>query len=72
MPKGYKPMRVPIEAYKDLKKKKIKMEEVIKKTTGKSRRIPLTNIIRVVSKAPLILEDQDVFRLTKRRPKKRK
>ena len=57
------------EAYENLKLKKTKMENLIKKITGKNKSIPMTKIITVVSGTNLRLSDGYVLKLARDKKK---
>jgi len=69
MVKKYVACRVPFEAYENLKLKKTKMENLIKKITGKNKSIPMTKIITVVSGTNLRLSDGYVLKLARDKKK---
>lgn len=64
--KQYVQCRIPIEAYNNFHSKKIKMEDLIKKITGKSKSIPMTKIITVVSGSNIRLSDGYVLKLSRK------
>ena len=69
MVKKYVACRIPFEAYENLKLKKTKMENLIKKITGKNKSIPMTKIITVVSGTNLRLSDGYVLKLARDKKK---
>lgn len=67
MSKGYKPIRFPLEAYKNLVDKQVKMEEIASKLIGKKINIPLTRIIMIMSRNPLVIDDKSLIALVKKK-----
>ena len=63
MPKKYVAVRMPIGAYNNFVKRKIKLENVASKITRRIIRIPLTRVLRISSETPITLPDKDVFNL---------
>ena len=66
MSKGYKPIRFPMEAYRNLVDKQTKMEEIASKLLGKPTKIPFTNIITIMSRNPLVIDDKSLIALVNR------
>lgn len=50
--KKYKSVRIPLEAWDNLNKKKAKMESTIKEVTKKQKNIKFANFLRFVSSKP--------------------
>ena len=71
MAKKYVIYRVPIEADKGFKLKKLKIEKDIEKWTGKKRAIPMTKILNVVANTPIELHEDTIFRMVKRKKVKK-
>lgn len=71
MAKGYAPQRFPAEAFKAFKVKQQKMEEMMKKITGKPKKIPMTKVITAVAKEPTYLSDTDLIKYFKEKRKRR-
>lgn len=68
--KKYVIMRIPKEAHKAFIIKKERMQKMYSAITGKNQKIPLTRVIKVVSKEPTWLSDkelQEAFRKKKRK-----
>jgi hypothetical protein len=61
MTKQYKNARISLEAYNSLKSKQIKMNEIYKKLTGKTKIIPMSRIITIVAKNPVTLWDDELM-----------
>ena len=61
--KKYRPVRLPEEAYNNLIAKKIKMQNTIRSLTGKNIKVPLTNILIEMSRNPLELQDERLFKM---------
>lgn len=65
--KKYKIVRMPREAYDDLIRKKIQMENNLKNILGKKKNIPFTRVVRVVAKQPIYLDDFELSKMIKMR-----
>ena len=65
MTKRYKVVRIPEDAFKELKSKQDKMNKVLSDMTAKPQNVPLTNIIRVVAKRPIVLEDKELVKMVR-------
>lgn len=63
----YKSVRFPKDAYEKLVLKKKHMEEDYKELTGKVKKIPMTNVIRFLSRDKIYLDENEIVRLAKRR-----
>jgi len=53
----YVGVRMPLEAYKNYKKRQEKMEKAVNQITKKMITIPLTTVFEVSSTAPINLDD---------------
>ena len=69
MVKKYIAVRMPIEAYKKIVIKKVKLEKVGTRLIGKPVKIPLTRVFKVMADNPIKLPDEIVRDLFKRRKK---
>lgn len=67
MSKGYKPVRFPLDAYKNLVDKQTNMEKVASKLMGKKVTIPFTKIITIMSRNHLIIDDKSLIALVKKK-----
>lgn len=65
----YVATRVPIDVYNELKRKQINMSEMYFKLTGKKKNVPLTRVLRVVTKTPIYIEDNQLVRIFRRKRK---
>ena len=63
----YVQSRIPLDIHLKLMEKKIKLERVAKELTGKSRKIPKVDVLRMVVNEPLILADEVVKNIFKKR-----
>jgi hypothetical protein len=59
----YKVIRIPVEANEALKEKQSRMSEIYKRLTGKNKRLPITKIVTIVSKAPVFMDDTQLIQL---------
>lgn len=70
MARQYKIIRIPQEANEALKLKQTAMSDVYKKLTGRTKKLPITRIVSIVSAQPIMLSDTElvtIFRGKKRR-----
>jgi len=67
MSKGYKPIRFPLEAYRNLVDKQTRMEKMASELIGKPVKIPFTKIITIMSRNHLIIDDKSLIALVKRK-----
>jgi len=70
MARKYKIIRIPEEANNALVQKQIAMSGVYKRLTGKTKKLPITKIVSIVSAQPIFMNDNElvsVFRGKKRR-----
>lgn len=65
--KRYVQSRIPWDIHLKLIEKKIKLERVAKELTGKTRKIPKVDVLRMVVNEPLILADEVVKNIFKKR-----
>ncbi len=71
MSANYRPMRIPIEVYENLRKKRKKMEEVASEIAGRKVTIPFTKILKTLTARPLVLNDKQLFDLEFNRKRKK-
>lgn len=62
----YVPTRVPEDVYKELVSKQTKFEDFGKKILGKSVKIPLTKVMRIIIKRPIYIQDDELISFIKR------
>lgn len=67
MSKQYVPVRFPRIAFDNLKKKQKEMERVASKLLGKPVIIPLTKVLILTSKSPMILDDKNLIAIVKKK-----
>lgn len=72
MSKSYKIIRIPIEANDALKAKQIAMSDVYKRLTGKIGKLPITQIVTIVSKQPVFMDDQELVSIFRKGRKTRR
>lgn len=65
MVKKYKMVRVPIEAIKGFKDKKIKMEKTIKNYTGKVINVPMTKVMTFVANNPTEIHENQLTKIVR-------
>lgn len=70
MSKKYKTIRFPIEAKQGFINKKIRIEEKIKKLTGKPRRISLAETLRFFANRENVVYDDEIINHFYRKRKK--
>ena len=63
---NYKKVWMPLEAWKNFKFKQNKMQEEVRKLTGRQKRIPMTRIITAASIRPLFLETDELVKLSRK------
>ena len=61
MAKKYKMVRVPEDVFEDWKKRKNKIEERLKTTTNKPKRVTLTNVLKFYGKKKMYIWDDEVI-----------
>jgi len=71
MVKKYKIMRVPIEAVKGLKIKKVRMQKTIKNYTGKDVKIPMTQVMKFVATNPTEIHESSLVRFARKKQVRR-
>lgn len=69
MSKKYVAVRMPVEAYKNFQEKQKKMETTVFKIIRKVRKIPLTKVFIATSENPIILDDDYLMKLVKKKIK---
>jgi len=69
MTKKYMAVRMPVEAYKKIIVKKVRLEKVGSKLIGKPVTIPLTRVFKVMAENPIVLPDDIVKNLFRKRKK---
>lgn len=68
----YKPIRIPERVYKKVYAKKIKMDEMITRLSGKKKSVPLTRVLEVMANQPVYLSDEELFKIMKKKQRFRK
>ena len=71
MTKKY-PIKIDSETHTNLKIRQGKFEELIKKVTGKTQKIPLTKVLKISVKNPIEINYFEAFNLQKKLIKKGK
>ena len=59
----YKTPRIDIETHENFKKKQKRMQDVYKQLTGKKKRIPLTKVMKLASRQPLLFSDPELMKV---------
>lgn len=67
----YRRIKIYEEDYKKLQEKQAKMNGVLKKITGKPKRIPMIRVLKVVATEPIYLRDIDLKSLSKKNVRKK-
>lgn len=63
-------MRIDMECYNNFVIKQEKMNKIYKKITGKNKKIPLTRIIKISSKQPIYLDDNELMKIHSKKGRK--
>lgn len=71
MTKKYIQVRVPKEAYDNLRIKQDRMQRTASEITGKSIKIPITKVLNTILARPFNLEDETLVKMSRRRGKRK-